>query len=230
MRWLKDFIELFFPRYCCVCGTPLVDGEHELCTACLLDLPEALTAQGDNNFVEQRFIGRMPIAHATALLIFKQQNKTQRILHQIKYNGNEKLAILMGRQLGKKIASSGLFDDVDILIPVPLHRRKERRRGYNQSLRLCEGIAQSFPRKIISNNLIRIQHTASQTHKNRVQRLDNMKDVFAVKDPEALAGKNIMIVDDVITTGATAEACWKALSNVKGISINIAALAVSGDT
>lgn len=230
MRWLRDFIELFFPRCCCVCGTPLVDGEQEVCTACLLDLPEALTAQGDNNFVERRFVGRLPIVHATALLLFRKQSKAQRILHQIKYNGNEQLAILMGRQLGTKIAQSGQFDDVDIIVPVPLHQRKERRRGYNQSLRLCEGIVQTFCRPIASGNLIRTQHTESQTHKNRIQRLDNMKGVFAVREPEKLKGKHILLIDDVITTGATTEACWTALSAVEGIRISIAALAVSGDT
>lgn len=230
MHWLRDFIELFFPRQCCVCGTPLVDGEDEICTTCLLDLPEVLTAQGDENFVERRFWGRLPVQHATALLIFKRKSKSQRILHQIKYNGNEKLALIMGRQLGLRLSANGLFDDVDLLVPVPLHRRKERHRGYNQSLLLCQGIAQTFPRPIVNDNLVRTRHTDSQTHKNRIQRLENMKGVFAVKEPNALQGKHILLIDDVITTGATSEACWAAMSQIQGLRISIAALAVSGDT
>ena len=135
----------------------------------------------------------------------------------------------MGRQLGLHLINSGLFDDVDLLIPVPLHRSKERRRGYNQSLLLCEGIAQTFPRPIVSGNLIRTRHTESQTHKTRIERLDNMKGVFALKNPDELKGKHILLIDDVITTGATTEACWMALRSVEGVQISIASLAISGD-
>ena len=204
--------------------------EHELCTSCLLELPHTHILHNDNNFIEKRFLGRLPLQHATALLIFSKKGKTQSILHQIKYKGNEKLAIDMGRLLGTHIAQSGLFDDVDILIPVPLHRRKERKRGYNQSLLLCKGVAQVFSRTIVSDNLVRMRHTESQTHKNRQQRLENMEGVFHVKRPEELEGKHILLIDDVITTGATTEACCKPLLSIKGLRISIASLAVSGDT
>ena len=230
MSLLRDFIELFFPRTCCLCGTPLVGDEKEVCSACMLDLPFALNAPDDNNFIERRYIGRLPIQSTTALLIFRRKNKTQQILHQIKYNGNEHLAILMGRQLGMHIAQSGRFDDVDILVPVPLHPRKQRRRGYNQSLLLCQGIAMVFPRPIMSDNLVRIRHTDTQTRKNRLQRLDNMKDVFHVVNPSAFGGKHLLLVDDVITTGATTEACWMAMKHIDSITLSIAALAVAGDT
>lgn len=229
MTWLRNFIELFFPRLCCICSTPLVDEEHDICTRCLLALPEALSAKSDNNFVEKRFIGRIPIEHATALLLFTKDGNAQKILHQIKYHGNERLAVTMGRKLGLHLAASGLFDSVDVLIPVPLHRRKERRRGYNQSLRLCQGIAQTFPRPIVSDNLTRIRHTDTQTHKNRIERLENMKDVFAVRNADALKGKHILLIDDVITTGATTESCCQPLLAIPGLRISIAALAVAGD-
>lgn len=229
-RFLRNFIELFFPQTCCVCGTPLVGDEDEICIRCLLSLPEALTSINDNNFVKKRFIGRVPIEHCTALLLYKRKSNAQKILHQIKYYGNEKLAITMGRQLGLHLKGSSLFNDVDLIIPVPLHRSKERKRGYNQSLRLCEGIAQTFPKPIVSDNLIRIQRTDSQTHKTRIQRLDNMNGVFAIKKPEILKNKHILLIDDVITTGATTEACCNVLRNIEGIRISIAALAVSGDT
>lgn len=230
MRWINDFIRLFFPRNCIVCGTPLVDGEEELCTACLFSLPEVHTANSNENLVERRLRGRVPVQHATALLVFQRKNSTQTILHQIKYSSNQKLAHIMGRQLGLHIARSGQFDDVDIIVPVPLHRRKERRRGYNQSLLLCRGLAQTFERPIADGILVRTRHTESQTHKNRIERLENMKGVFAVTDPKALQGKHILLVDDVITTGATTEACYAALSSVDGLRVSIAALAVSGDT
>lgn len=213
-----------------MCGKTLVGNEHDLCTACLLELPEALSARSNDNFVERRLIGRIPIQHATALLIFRRKSSAQKIIHQIKYSGNERLAITMGRQMGLLLNESGLFSDIDCLVPVPLHKRKQRQRGYNQSQLLCEGIAQTFPHPIVSDNLIRTHHTESQTHKTRIQRLDNMNGVFAVKDKNALKNKHILLIDDVITTGATTEACWSALSSVEGLKISIAALAVSGDT
>ena len=229
MSWIKDFIYLFFPRTCCVCGTPLVDSEHEICVKCLMNLPEAKGAVGDANFVEKRLMGRIPLTAATALLIFKKQNATQRILHQIKYRGNEKLAITMGRQLGLLLANDQRFSDVDLLVPIPLHKRKERRRGDNQSLLLCKGIAQTFPRPIVSDNLIRLRHTPSQTNKNRQQRLENMKGVFSVIDTRQFEGKHMLLIDDVLTTGATTESCCLALTSISDIRISVAVLAVTGD-
>ena len=209
---------------------PLVESEHQICSACLLDLPEVPSSLGEDNFVERRLRGRIPVQNATALYVFRQQSGTQQVLHQIKYQGNEELAVMMGESLGLHLAASHLFDTVDVIIPVPLHRRKQRRRGYNQSQMLCDGIAYTFPRPVMVGNLVRIRYTETQTLKNRQQRLDNMKDVFAVGDVEALRGKHVLLVDDVITTGATFEACWMALKHVEGITISVAALAVTGDT
>ncbi len=229
MSLIRDFIELFFPHNCCICGDPLVDGEQEICVKCLMDMPRTRGATGDANYVEKKFIGRIPITAATALLIFNRRNISQKILHQIKYHGNEQLAIVMGRQLGLLIATDSRFHDVDLLVPVPLHKRKERRRGYNQSLLLCQGIAQTLPLPIVGGNLIRNRHTATQTRKNRQQRLDNMRDVFAVCDARQFEGRHILLVDDVITTGATSEACCQTLLTIPGIRISVAALAVAGD-
>ena len=230
MKLLRELIGLFFPRTCCICGELLVGDEHDICSSCLLNLPEAYNAQGEENFVEKRLMGRIPVVSVTALLVFKKNNSTQTLLHQIKYRGNEHLALIMGRQLGLRLAESGRFDDVDLMIPIPLHPRKERKRGYNQSLLICQGIAQTFPRPIAVDNLHRTRHTDSQTHKNRQQRLDNMHGVFTVTQPEQLKGKHLLLVDDVITTGATTEACCLPLLTIEGVRISVAALAVTGDT
>lgn len=229
MRLFRDLIGLFFPRCCSICGELLVGDEHHICSRCLLQLPEACNAKGEENYVEQRLMGRIPVVAATALLLFRRGNDVQTLLHQIKYRGNEPLAVAMGRQLGLRLAESGRFDAVDLMVPVPLHPRKERRRGYNQSLLLCQGIAQTFPRPIEQDNLIRTRHTASQTRKNRQQRLQNMEDVFAVNHPDRLKGKHLLLIDDVLTTGATTEACAKQLLSVEGVSISVASLAVAGD-
>lgn len=223
---LKDFINLFFPRTCCLCGSPLVGDEAEICLHCLSDLPETHS----DDLVLRRLVGRVPLEAATALLIFKHKNKTQILLHQIKYHGNERLAHIMGRLMGRTLTNKAAFNDIDLLIPVPLHPRKVRLRGYNQSLLLCKGIAESFPRPICDNNLVRTRHTDTQTKKTREERLNNMKGVFALRNPSELIGKRILLVDDVITTGATTEACWDALKSVPGITISLAALAITGDT
>lgn len=227
---LRDLLSLFFPNVCAICGQPLVGDEHDLCSHCLLQLPEALNAEADDNLIERRFRGRLPYQAVTALLLFTRGNKTQRIIHQIKYYGHQQLAVAMGRQLGLRLAANPRFADVDLLIPVPLHRRKQRRRGYNQSLLICQGIAQTFPRPIVADNLRRTRFTRSQTHMNRQQRLDNMSGVFSLDDPAALQGRHLLLVDDVVTTGATTEACCQALLKAPATRVSIAALAISGDT
>lgn len=226
MFLLKDLINLFFPRSCCICGNPLVGDEKEICLHCLSELPETLS----DSLVSRRLLGRVPLEAATALLIFKRKNSTQTLLHQIKYHGNERLALMMGHQMGRALASKKAFNDVDFLIPVPLHPRKIRIRGYNQSLLLCKGIAEEFPRPICDNNLIRTRHTETQTKKNREERLDNMEGVFALRNPDELKGKHILLVDDVITTGATTEACWSTLKSVPDIKISLASLAITNET
>ncbi len=230
MSLFRDFIELFFPRNCCICGKPLVGDEKEICLDCLFNLPEALGAKGDDNLVARRLRGRVPLEAAYALLLFKRKNSTQTLLHQIKYKGNEQLANIMGHQMGRDLAQNPAFNDIDIIIPVPLHPRKIRIRGYNQSLLLCKGIVDEFSRPISDNNLIRIQFTETQTQKNREERIDNMKGVFALRNPDALKGKHILLVDDVITTGATTEACWRTLKTVEGLKISLAALAITNET
>ena len=226
---IRDLIGLFFPRTCCICGAPLVGGEQEICVGCLMDMPLARGAKRDTNFVEKRLMGRIPVVAVTALLIFSHKNKSQTILHQIKYYGNERLALIMGRQLGQLLANDSRFNDVDLIIPVPLHPRKERRRGYNQSLLLCKGITENFPRPILEDALKRQRHTKSQTRKSRQQRLENMKDVFIVQNPDAIENKHVLLIDDVITTGATTEACCQALLAAANLRISVAALAVAGD-
>lgn len=230
MKLFRDLVRLFFPNNCCICGELLVGDEHNICSRCLLNLPEAYNANGEENYVERRLMGRIPVEAVTAWLTFQQGNDTQTLLHQIKYQGNERLAVTLGRQMGIVLAQSGRFENVDMLIPVPLHPRKEHKRGYNQSLLLCQGITQTFPRPIESSNLIRTRHTKSQTRKNRQQRLENMKDVFTVTQPERLKGKHLLLIDDVITTGATTEACCLSLLAVEGVRISVAALAATGDT
>lgn len=186
-------------------------------------------AQREGNLVERRFWGRIPIEAGAALLEFKKGNLSQQVVHNIKYRNNQPLGLVMGRQMGAMLRDSHRFDSVDLLLPIPLHRKKERKRGYNQSVLLCRGIAEVFPRPVSIGAVVRQKATDTQTNKTREERLDNMRDVFLLKSSKSLEDKHILLVDDVVTTGATTEACFQAIRAVKGLRISVAFLAVAGD-
>ncbi len=225
--WLRSLVALFFPERCCACGEELV-GEHGgLCISCHLHLPLSNFAMRPANPTEMRLAGRIPFVAATSYLIFTHGNITQSLLHAIKYRHATQLAKQFGRQLGLSLRESHRFDDVDVIVPVPLHRKRLWYRGYNQSLLLCEGIAEVFSRPIDWKGLRRKVDTGTQTHLSREQRADNMKGVFALRHADSFAGKHILLVDDVLTTGATIEACWLVLKEVPDIRISIATLAIA---
>lgn len=226
---LLDVAALFFPETCCCCYKPLVGETGGLCVSCQLHLATSDYAGRKDNPAEQRLAGRIPFESATSYLLFTHDSITQSLLHAIKYRQGTRVAHSMGRVLGQSISASGRFDDVDLIIPVPLHLMKLWRRGYNQSALLCYGMAETFPRPVVENRLIRKVNTSTQTHKGRQQRIDNMQDVFSVRRPDTLRGKHILLVDDVLTTGATMEACWLALQGIPGIRISIATLAIAGE-
>jgi ComF family protein len=205
MSLLNDLLSLFFPQLCAGCNTPLVKGEDILCLNCLADLPKTNYVDGIDNPVALHFLGRVNISYATSFCHFDKGGRIQHLLHQLKYKGR--------KEIGYKI------------VPVPLHPRKERSRGYNQSIEICKGISESMKRPIISGNLIRQIHTSSQTHKGRYERWENVSGIFRVKDCDAFAGKHLLLVDDVITTGATLEACCHPLLDIPGVKVSIAAFA-----
>lgn len=224
-----DFVNLFFPRTCVNCGTPLVNGEHSLCLDCLCNLPLNGEHEKSGNDIERRlwvkdYVGAFNISYATAYLKFEKGNSTAKILHSIKYKGNEKLAIEMGRLLGAEL-KGGRWEDIDMLIPVPLHPKKLTIRGYNQSERICCGISQSLGRPTVTDVLIRTVANETQTHKSAQERWENVQGIFATVNHQKVEGKHIAIVDDVLTTGATIEACIQAFKGIKNLKISVIALA-----
>lgn len=224
---LRDLLLILFPSLCIHCGRILVGNERHLCTYCLAEIPWTHHAQQPNNIVEMRLLGRIPVQSATALLSFQKGNVTQSIVHQIKYYGATRLAQQFGRLMGEEMLSSGRFDGIDLIVPVPLHWRRQLKRGYNQSQLLCEAISEVMGKPVVSGNLYRRRYTTSQTRKNRLNRLDNMQGVFSVRHPQQFENKHILLVDDILTTGATSEACFAALSPINGIKISAAFLAVT---
>ena len=225
---LRDLLRIIMPKHCCGCGTVLEGDERDLCTHCLVHLPLTHYSATPNNATELRLSGRLHFEAATSLMHFVHGGAAQGIVHAIKYYGNEELGLRMGRLMGRDLIASHRFNDVEIIMPVPLHKKKEHQRGYNQSLLLCRGIAEICGWPVVSDAVVRHIYTESQTHKDRIGRLDNIDSAFEVRNPSLLAGKHILLVDDVITTGATIAECADRVLEVEGTRISIASLTIAG--
>jgi ComF family protein len=224
-QWCTDLLGLLFPNLCNACGIALYHSEHLICTKCLYDLPFTDYHQHAENRVAKQLWGRLPLNAAMAMLYFRKGAKVQNLIHNLKYNGRTDVGVLLGNMLGERLITSTLYKDIDLIIPVPLHHKKYKHRGYNQCTFIAEGIAEKMEIGFSEENLIRNTSTESQTKKNRYNRYENMQDVFKVSTPTHIAGKHILLVDDVITTGATLEACANELLNNGAAKVSIAALA-----
>lgn len=191
---------------------------------CYSNLPETNFADHAGNPIEKIFYGRLPVKLATAGYYFNKQTVLQRLVHQLKYKGNKDVGWQLGKWLGLQLKSSNRFNDIDALIPLPLFSEKQKRRGYNQSTILCEGIADVLQLPVLSDAVVRKRYTDTQTKKGRSDRWTNVDNSFAIANAELLSNKHVLLVDDVITTGATLEACGTALKTVQGLTLSIAAL------
>jgi ComF family protein len=206
------------------CGISLLGNEDILCTTCRLSLPETGFHRSPGNPVEQIFWGRIPIENATSLLFFDKGSKYRHLLHQLKYNGKKEIGTFLGRLLGKCLSETN-FNHIDLIVPIPLHPVKLRRRGFNQSEEIALGIANIMNKPLVRNSLKRLEHSSSQTYKGRYERWENAKGIFTVVKPELFKNKHILLVDDVVTTGATLEAAGTAILNIEGARLSIATLA-----
>lgn len=223
----ESLLQLAFPQVCAGCGSDLLQVNQLLCLHCLEVLPATTFHLHNNNPVEKLFWGRMPVTYGTSQYYFTKESLVQRLMHQFKYKGNKDLGLFMGRMMGHQLKESNRFLEVDALVPLPLFPKKERKRGYNQATILCEGIAEVLQKPIIERAVIRTMHTESQTKKNRVQRWENMKDHFRLVNETALKDRHVLLVDDVITTGATLEACGQEILKAEGVRLSIATLCFS---
>ena len=224
---VKAFSHLFFPDICYGCGSDLVKSNQILCLRCLHQLPYTRFEQQPANPVEKIFWGRIPIQNAASLFYFTKDSIVERLLHQLKYGGKKEVGIYCGRLMGHAIKQSGLFNEIDALVPLPLFKTKEHKRGYNQSNLLCEGIAEITGMPVWKEVIERSAATETQTHKNRVERWENIRERFSLKDTGSLTGKHVLLIDDVITTGATLEACGTELLKADQVKVSILTLAYS---
>lgn len=227
LRPLRELADILFPRHCCHCGELLLGDERHLCTHCWMHLPYTHNAAVAGNETEQHFLTHHEVEAAMSLLYFHPDSATRDIVHDIKYRGARQLGLTMGMLMGEAIAACGRFDSVDLILPVPLHWRRERQRSYNQSELLCRGIAKKWPRPVVTGNLVRTINTESQTHMTAAERAANVEGVFTVRKPDRLRGRHILLVDDVVTTGSTTAACCDALLNAEVTHISIASLAMA---
>lgn len=228
MSLWSDIWKLFFPSCCLVCGKILLGDEEHLCFRCLSGLPRTQMHRQRDNEMEKCLWGKMSIERATAYLYYAKGGDVQKLLFDLKYYGNAKLGHFMGRCMARELLPSGFFEGIDGIIPVPLHRRKQRWRRYNQSRVLAEGISSVTGIPLWDSLLVRTQFTETQTRKGSYERWMNVKDVFDCLSQEAMGGKHILLVDDVMTTGATLVACADALRGVEGLRMSVLTLAMAG--
>lgn len=222
---LNGFFALFYPRLCSACGETLISGEQCICTFCLHHLPLTNLHKSEENKISQMFWGRVSIETGTALFYYQKGCKVQHLIHQFKYKGKTDIGIFLGNVLGKQLNESGLYRGIDMIIPVPLHPRRQHKRGFNQSEIFAEGLCQVMKVPLVTNVLLRITATSTQTRKSKFLRWENVESVFHVAIPKLLENKNVLLVDDVITTGATMEACVQMLNTVPGVKVWVASIA-----
>jgi ComF family protein len=203
----------------------LPDRSQQLCSICLAELPYTHFEAIEMNPVERTFYGRAKLIAATSLLYFTPSSLTQELVHQFKYNGQQNLARFLGRIMGRSILSSPRFSGIQQILPLPLYKNREKQRGYNQSQLLSEGISDILGLPILSDAVIRQKATKTQTHKSREERWANVGGQFSLATHHKLANKSVLLVDDVITTGATLDACASLINTVSNTNVYIASLA-----
>ena len=228
LKEIKDsFLHMLFPHVCTGCGNDILNQESVLCMRCIDAMPETNFELHPNNPVEKIFWGRLPLVGAAAQFYFTKESLMQHLMHQFKYKGNRELGLQLGRMMGKQLSRSGRFADIDALIPLPLFPVKEKRRGYNQATVLCHGMAETMNIQVLDKVVIRPQHTETQTKKGRIERWKNMEGKFIAINPDMIRNKHLLLVDDVVTTGATLEACGNELLKAENVKLSVATLCVA---
>jgi ComF family protein len=224
---LNYLTELLYPRLCVVCGDRLIEQEQWICLNCLHHIPRTNFHLTPDNPVARIFYGRVQIEQATSFFYFSKGSHYQTLLHNLKYKGMKELGAEIGKHFGIDLMQSPGFSSVDVICPVPLHPSKERKRGYNQSWWIASGIAKQMNKELDAENLKRVTATETQTRKSRFERWQNVEGIFELSNPETFHGKHILLVDDVVTTGSTLEACAAAIHSATHANVSIATLATA---
>ncbi|MBN1340697.1 MAG: ComF family protein [Bacteroidales bacterium] len=227
MKPWYDFIALLYPRICPSCGYALFRNEKVICTRCLYKLPRTGFHLSDPNPVSGLFWGRVHVEYGASMLWYRKGNRVQTLIHRFKYKGVREIGSFLGELYGHDLKNCHQMQAVDLIIPVPLHEKKQRKRGFNQSEIIARGISIALSKPVDCTLLTRKSASDTQTRKSRYNRWENVSEIFEVSDPARAEGKNILLIDDVITTGSTLEACAQKLLEIKGVKIFVASLAYS---
>jgi ComF family protein len=223
-----DTAHLFYPHTCCGCGSDLLSKDNLLCAKCIINLPHTNFAMTRDNPMEKIFWGRIPVKAAHGEFYFAKESLIQQLIHQLKYKGNQEIGIYLGEIMGRTLLKSNRFSDIDALVPLPLYPDKERKRGYNQAAVICNGMSAVLGIPVMINCLNRQRFTETQTKKHRTERWENVEGSFIVPDTGSIKGKHLLLVDDLVTTGATLEAGGAALLKAEAVTVSIAALSLAG--
>ena len=225
---LRSLRTMIYGDGCIVCGGYTEEGMHSICNRCRFDIPLTNYQLETNNPVKERFDGIVPVEQASALFFYMGGSRWQELVHRFKYSGKWQLAYAMGRWYGALLRESGLYDDIDVIVPVPLHPLKTLKRGYNQSRYIADGIAREMQLGIDARSVRRVRNNPSQARRSASARWENVEALFGVRSVESLRGKHILVVDDVLTTGATIASCIKAIQEaVPDCKVSVAALATT---
>lgn len=225
MQFFKDIFYLFFPEVCLACKYQLLKNEYVICTSCRHGFPQTNFTSESNNLLEKQFYGRVMIKEATALFYFHKKGGIQQLIHELKYKNHQEIGTILGNWLGEDLLKSERFKNLDFIISVPLHAKKRKKRGYNQLTKFGESLSGILQIPYIENKLLKIVTTDTQTHKGRFERWKNVRDLFELNDISFFENKHILLIDDVVTTGATLEACSNQLLKSKNTTISIAVMA-----
>jgi ComF family protein len=223
---LQGLIHLFYPRLCEGCGKPLIATENVLCLQCSLLLPRTEYHGISGNETELKFAGRFPFQHATSLAYFTKDGLLQELLHGLKYRNKKEIGKYLGNELGKELLHTDWIKSIDVITPVPLHFKKQGQRGYYQAAVIAHAISEITQVPYDGDIIVRARDTQTQTRKTREERVDNMNDAFSIGIGKDIKGKQVLIIDDVLTTGATLEACAKTILKVPGTTVSMATIAI----
>lgn len=229
ITFINSIIGLLYPSVCAACGTTLFKWEKLVCTRCRSLLPKTGYELNEDNPLARLFYGKVRLKAVTSCFFFSKEGKVQHLIHELKYKGNDQAGLFLGQELGKTIKEAPLFEGLDFLIPVPLHPKREKERGYNQSMLIAQGISEVTGIAVGGGFLLRSINTSTQTHKSKEERWQNVKDIFELHRADRLENKYVLLIDDVLTTGATLEACALKLSTIPGIVISCATAACAGN-
>jgi len=224
---LEDFLHLIYPRTCAACGNSLYRHEDLLCSHCLIHLPKTFYHKDESNPLFHLFWGKIPIEMISAFYFYNKGNKVQHLVHQLKYKNRPEIGIYMGKRYGQYLKTNEKFKTVDVIIPVPLHHSKLKKRGYNQAEKFAIGLSESMEIPYDVESFKRTTATETQTRKTKQERWENVKNKFEVVHPTQIAGKHVLLVDDVITTGSTLEACAHILLEQNNVKISFASIAAA---